>query len=81
MLLPRLTTTATTTAVVTLLLLGLTACQNPQANPPKPPPPAKYSATYDKEVNHVMQLANQDRWEDWRLSVSVLQRMDDMLRR
>jgi type IV pilus assembly protein PilQ len=76
MFLPRLTTTVTATAVVALLLLGLTACQNPQANQPKPPPPAKYSATYDKEISHIMELAGEDRWEDAQKEIDALYHQD-----
>ena len=75
-MLPRLTTTFKATAVVTLLLLGLTACHNPQPSPPKPPPPVKFSATYDKEVNHIMELAQQDRWEEAQQEINGLYQQD-----
>jgi len=76
MLSPSLTTTVFTTAVVALLLLGLTACQNPQPNEVKPPPPVKFSATYDKEINHIMELAGQDRWEDAQKEINSLYQQD-----
>jgi type IV pilus assembly protein PilQ len=73
---PRLTTTLLATAVPALLLLGLTSCQNPQTSTQKPPPPARYNATYDKEINHIMELASQDRWEDAQREVQALYQQD-----
>jgi type IV pilus assembly protein PilQ len=76
MLRPRLTTTINATAAVALLLLALTACQHPQPAAQKPPPPVKFSATYDKEVNHIMELASQDRWEDAQREIDALYQQD-----
>jgi len=60
----RLTTIAKATAVVALLLPVLTACQHPEPRALKPPPAVKFNATYDKEIKQIMELANQNRWED-----------------
>src|SRR4051812_24148643 len=60
---PKLTTTIIATAAA-LLLLGLTACQHPAPPPPKEPPKVVYSDTYDKEIQQIMDLAGQKRWEE-----------------
>ncbi len=52
-----------TIGAVALLLVLAAACQHPQPSPPTPSP-VRFSATYDKEINQIMDLAKQNRWED-----------------
>src|SRR5262245_33066369 len=74
--LPRLTIAFMVTAVAALLLLVLTACQHSQPSAAKPPPPVKYSATYDREVKQIMELANRNRWEEAQKEADALYQLD-----
>ena len=56
-----LTTPVKAGAAAALLLLAMTACQSP---PPKPPKPPEFSQTYDRQIKEVLDLANQNHWED-----------------
>jgi type IV pilus assembly protein PilQ len=76
---PRLNTILKATAATVLLVLAMTACQNPQpAPPPQPqqPAPVKFSSTYDKEIKQIMDLANQDRWEEAQKETDALYAQD-----
>ncbi|PWU21284.1 MAG: type II secretory pathway protein, partial [Verrucomicrobia bacterium] len=63
------------------LLVVLSACQQPkptappphpaQTHPPEPPPP-KFSQTYDKEIEEILQLAKENRWEDAKAKTDAL---------
>lgn len=65
-------------AAAVLLLFGLTGCQHPARNAnygnmpastapeAKPPQRIKYSPAYDKEIQEIMNLAGQNRWEEAR---------------
>lgn len=77
-MLPRttLTTISKATAALVLLLLVVTACQQPQPAAQAPPPKVKYSSTYDKEIKQIMDLANQDRWEEAQKESDALFRQD-----
>ena len=46
-----------------LLLCSLTACQHPKP-PPPPPPKVQYSQIYDRELEEILELSRQGRWED-----------------
>ncbi len=67
-----------TTAAIALLLPLLTACQHPQAPPLREPPPVKYNATYDKEIKHIMELANANRWEEAKRESDALYLQDPL---
>src|SRR4029077_12165683 len=59
-----------------LLLLGLSACQHPAPPAPKPPPKVVYSETYDREIKEIMDLANQNRWEEAQARANALFQQD-----
>jgi hypothetical protein len=73
---PKLTTTTKAVAAAMLLLLALTACQHPTPAPPKPPPKVIYSETYDREIKEIMDLANQNRWEEAQGKANALYEQD-----
>ncbi len=90
MLLRPTNTKAATAAIV--LLLSLTACQHPSSKPsysnvagvqePEPAPEIKapgrvrYSPTYDKEIQQIMDLARQNRWEEAQAKAFELYKKD-----
>jgi type IV pilus assembly protein PilQ len=70
-MLSRSRLTPTKAAVATALLLcSLTACQHSPAPPPKPP--ATYSETYDRQVKEILELANQNHWEEAQTKANAL---------
>jgi hypothetical protein len=71
MLLRTRPTTRLATTAATLLLL-LTACQQPQPAAPRPPLKVTYSETYDREIKQIMDLANQNRWEEAQAKADAL---------
>jgi len=65
---------AATTAA--LLLFSMTACQHSQPSPPKPPPPPVYSPLYDTQIKAILELANQNRWEEAKTQAQALLAQD-----
>ena len=74
----RLSTKAKAGRAVLLLLCSLTACQQPKPKPqpPPPPPPPKYSEIYDKEIQEILDLSRQGRWEDAQAKSNALYARD-----
>jgi type IV pilus assembly protein PilQ len=72
---PWLTTTSKAAASLALLLTAFTACQHSKP-PPPPPPKVTYSATYDKEIKEIMDLAGKSRWEEAQVKANVLFQQD-----
>src|SRR5258708_2983149 len=73
---PKLSITTKAAAAAMLLLLTFTACQHPAPPPPTPPPKVVYSETYDKEIKEIMELANQNRWEEAQTRANALYDQD-----
>src|ERR1041384_1739119 len=74
---PRLTTTLKAAAGIGLALLAFTACQHPKPAPaPKPPPPVNISEPYDRDINEILELAKQNRWEDAQARANALFNQD-----
>jgi type IV pilus assembly protein PilQ len=72
----RLTITAKAAAGIGLALLAFTACQNPKPAPPKPAPPPTFSEIYDRDINEVLQLAKENRWEEAQARANALFNQD-----
>jgi type IV pilus assembly protein PilQ len=73
---PWLTTSSKAAAAAALILISLAACAPKQPPAPKPPPAATYSETYDKEIKDIMQLANENRWEEAQTKANALYAQD-----
>jgi type IV pilus assembly protein PilQ len=72
----RATTTSKAAAAVALLLFSLTACQQPKPQPPPPPPKVLFNETYDREIQEILDLARQNRWEDAQTKATALYQQD-----
>src|SRR6266404_1580098 len=71
-----LTTTSKAATVAGLLLFSLTGCQDTPPPAPKPPAPATYNETYDREIKDIMELASQNRWEEAQTKANALYEQD-----
>jgi len=71
---PWLTSTSKAAAAAALIVIGLlclSSCST-KPSPPPQPPPVTYSETYDKEIKDIMDLANENRWEEAETKVNAL---------
>ncbi|HWV99363.1 MAG TPA: hypothetical protein VNZ64_06675 [Candidatus Acidoferrum sp.] len=68
-----LTTPVKAAAAAALLLLSTTACHHP---PPPPKPPPAYSEIYDSQIKAILELANQNRWEEAKNQAAALLAQD-----
>jgi type IV pilus assembly protein PilQ len=59
-----------------LPLLLLTSCLHYEPTTQKSPPPVAYSASYDKEVKEIMDLASHNRWEEAKKESDALHLQD-----
>jgi type IV pilus assembly protein PilQ len=71
---------ATPSRAVTALVLGLVALSGCRQTPPSPPPPKPpkviFSESHDVEMKEIMELANQNRWEEAQTKANLLFQQD-----
>jgi type II secretory pathway component GspD/PulD (secretin) len=68
-------TTSKAAAAAALIAIGLISCST-KPQPPPQPPAVTYSETYDKEIKDIMDLANQNRWEEAETKANALYAQD-----
>lgn len=65
--------------LIALLLISLTGCKTREPSPSwttAPPSKVKYSEAYDSEIQEIIELARQDRWEDAQIRATALYERD-----